>query len=210
MPSIYFRHRYLIGFTLLYLLIAACFYVSRGDYEFIAYLGVTIAVGSLILTTIRQSHLDGVALWALSIWGFLHMLGGLLPVGDGVLYGWRIYPFLDHGGDFFILKMDQVIHFYGFGAAAVVMHQLIASRTRPGTSAGLVIFLAWAGAMGLGALNEVVEFLAFVSLEETGVGDVYNTGLDLNFNLAGALVGALVESRRRRRRDRSAAIVSGR
>ncbi len=178
------------------LLAAAFFYLSLGNYEFIAYLGVTVAVGLLLLATVDRSGLDRFALWALSIWGFLHMLGGILPVGDGVLYGWRIYPFIDHGGDLYILKMDQVIHFYGFAAAAVVMHQLITVRLRPGVSTGMVIFLAWCGAMGLGAVNEVVEFLAFVSLEETGVGDVYNTGLDLIFNLLGALAGALVQSRR--------------
>ncbi len=201
MAKLLTRYPYLIGFTLLYLFAAGFFYLSLGNYEFIAYLGVTIAVGFLLLATVDSSRLDRFALWALSIWGFLHMLGGILPVGEGVLYGWRIFPFIDRGGDLYVLKMDQVIHFYGFGAAAIVMHQLIAHRAKPGVSAGMLIFLAWCGAMGLGAVNEVIEFLAFVSLEETGVGDVYNTGLDLIFNLLGALAGAVVQSCRWKRRS---------
>jgi glycopeptide antibiotics resistance protein len=44
--------------------------------------------------------------------------------------------------------------------------------------------------MGFGALNEVIEFIAFITLSKTGVGDVYNTGFDLVFNLLGALAGA--------------------
>ena len=38
----------------------------------------------------------------------------------------------------------------------------------------------------------MVEFIAFISLAQTGVGDMYNTGLDLIFNLVGAFVGAFV------------------
>lgn len=86
--------------------------------------------------------------------------------------------------------MDQVIHFYGFGVAAIVVHQLLACRMPERVSGAMLIFLAWIGSMGLGTFNEVVEFLAFVSLDETGVGDIYNTGLDLCFNLAGAVTGA--------------------
>ena len=68
-----------------------------------------------------------------------------------------------------------------------------------GIVAGLVIFLSWIGSMGLGALNEVVEFLAFVVLAQTGVGDVYNTGFDLVFNLFGALAGSFIAYSLRKR-----------
>lgn len=197
-----FHYRWLVLFTLSYLLAAAGFYLSMGNWEFVAYLGVTLFVGLLILSTVKRSGLDRVALWGLSIWGLLHMMGGLIPVGDGVLYGWKIYPFFDGGGEFYILKMDQVIHFYGFGVSAVVMHQLIASRSNPGVNPLMLIFFAWVGAMGLGALNEVVEFLAFVGLDETGVGGVYNTGLDLIFNLCGAMTGAILQQVRDFRRPR--------
>ena len=40
--------------------------------------------------------------------------------------------------------------------------------------------------MGLGALNEVVEFVAVLTMPETNVGGYTNTGWDLVSNLAGA------------------------
>ncbi len=203
MKEIWETYRWLIVFTLAYLLGAAFVYGSRGNWEFIAYLGVTIFIGLIILASARTSGLDHMVLWMLSIWGLLHMLGGVLPVGDTVLYGWKIYPFLDRGGDFYILKMDQVIHFYGFMTAAIVMHQLIARRSIANVHPGMLIFFAAVGSLGLSAVNEIIEFLAFVILEDTGVGDMYNTGLDLIFNAAGALVGAFWQQARWSRSRRS-------
>lgn len=190
MRPLWKEYRWLILFTLGYLCAAGFFYVSRGNFEFIAYLGVTVLIGVVILATARSSGLDHMVLWLLSFWGFLHMLGGLLPVGDTVLYGWRIIPLMDRGGDFFILKMDQVIHFYGFMTAAIAVHQLIARRSLPDTHPGMLIFFATIGSLGLSAVNEIIEFLAYVNLEETGVGDLYNMGLDLIFNALGAITGA--------------------
>jgi len=190
MKHLWNQYRWLIIFTLAYLGIAAFFYVAKGNFEFIAYLGVTLLVGLLVLGTAQKSGLDKMVLWLLSIWGFLHMMGGLIPVGDTVLYGWKIFPFLDRGGDLYILKMDQVIHFYGFMAAAMVMHQLISRRSISAVHPGMLIFFATMGSLGLSAVNEIIEFLAYVSLEETGVGDIYNMGLDLIFNAIGAIAGA--------------------
>ncbi|NDV62927.1 DUF2238 domain-containing protein [Puniceicoccales bacterium CK1056] len=196
MKTIIQEYRWLILFNVLYLAVAAGFYSARGNFEFMAYLGVTLFIGLLILGTASKSGLDKMVLWMLSIWGFFHMLGGLLPVGDTVLYGWKIYPFIDHGGDFFILKMDQVIHFYGFMTAAIAMHQMIGKRSIAGVHPGMLIFFATMGSLGLSAVNEIIEFIAYINLEETGVGDIYNMGFDLMFNAAGALVGATWQQRR--------------
>jgi putative membrane protein len=126
------------------------------------------------------------------------MLGGLVVIGDTALYGLKLYPFIDYGGDFYILRMDQVIHFYGFFSAAVVMFQLLQKRVRKEVHIGMLIFIATVSSMGLGALNEVIEFIAWLSIENTGVGDMYNLGFDLVSNLFGALVGSFVEAFRRK------------
>lgn len=183
---------FLVVFNLAYLLIFLVYYLLLKNYEFLWYIIVLFIIMLVIGTTLRKSNLNYIALWGLSFWGLLHMLGGGLRIKGGSLYSLHLIDIVNKGGDFYILKMDQVIHFYGFLVAAIVIFQLLYPRLKPKVSAGFMIFIAWIGSMGLGALNEVVEFLAFVVLTKTGVGDIYNTGLDLCFNLLGALVGAII------------------
>lgn len=183
----------LIVFNALYVLGFTIFYVLKKNYEFLAYIGVLVLIGIVIMTTLRKSKLNYLALWMLSIWGLLHMLGGGLIINGHTLYATHIVDIVQGEGQFYILKMDQVIHFYGFLTTAIVIIQLLKLGFRDiKKNPKLAVFLAWIGSMGLGALNEVIEFVAFISIAHTGVGDLYNTGLDLIFNMAGAFVGALI------------------
>ena len=182
----------LVIFNLAYILGFTIYYVSIQNYEFLIYIGVLVAVALLVLLTLKKTKLDYLALWGLSIWGLLHMMGGGVRINGESLYRLRIVEILDRGGDFFILKMDQVIHFYGFLVAAIVVFQLLAPHFKVNERGRLAMFLAFIGSMGLGALNEVVEFIAFISLSKTGVGDLYNTGLDLIFNMFGAFIGSII------------------
>jgi hypothetical protein len=52
--------------------------------------------------------------------------------------------------------------------------------------------LCAAGGMGFGALNEVVEFVAVLTLPETNVGGYENTGWDLVANLVGCVLAAVL------------------
>ena len=54
----------------------------------------------------------------------------------------------------------------------------------------LSIIIVMAG-LGVGALNEIIEFMATVLIPQTGVGGYINTSLDLVADLFGSL-GALV------------------
>jgi len=183
----------LIVFNLLYVVGFGIYYVGIENYEFLIYIAVLVLIGFAVIGTLKYTKLDNFALWGLSIWGLLHMAGGGVRIGASNLYSLRLIDIIDNGGQFYILKMDQLIHLYGFLITAVVVYQIIKNNFKIGEHKKLVVFLAWIGSMGLGALNEVVEFIAFVSLSQTGVGDVYNTGLDLIFNMCGALVGAFVQ-----------------
>ncbi len=181
---------YLIGFTFVF--------ARTLNYEFLAYVGVLVLLFALVALTLRQSQFPVYILWGLSIWGLLHVAGGSVPVDGGVLYSWRIVPLFDGGHDFFILKMDQVIHAYGFGVAALVLRHLIRLHLVPRGHGLFVGALAALGSMGLGVVNELIEFSAFVFLAETGVGGFYNLSLDLVFNTVGAVgaaVGAAVYDR---------------
>lgn len=184
-------HWIILIFNVVYLLGFLFYYIAINNYEFVWYIFVIVILGTVIGLNLHRSHIDNKVLWLLSIWGLSHMIAGSFRYAGKTLYSFRIFEFLNKGGEFYILKLDQVIHFYGFFIAAILVYQLIsATGSNKLNSPKLMIFLAWLGSMGLGALNEVVEFVAFVSFSNTGVGDLYNMGLDLVFNLFGALFGA--------------------
>jgi uncharacterized membrane protein YjdF len=87
-------------------------------------------------------------------------------------------------------KYDQVVHAFGFAVATWAAGEAL----RRGFAASRI---AWFMALvligiGLGALNEVIEFAATRLMVGTNVGGYENTGWDLVSNLVGASVSALV------------------
>ena len=108
------------------------------------------------------------------------MCGGLVPAGgDRVLYEVWLLP---------VLRFDHVVHAIGFGFAGLACWESArhaAPRAFRGRGAVLVVVL---GGTGIGALNEMVEFLVSRLVADTNVGGVENTGWDLVANLVGCLV----------------------
>ena len=122
---------FVIGFNLIYLLILGAYHVFVKNYEFLIYISVLLIFGVIIISTLKISRLDLLALWGLSIWGFLHLFAGSPFLPDGrTIYSLRVLPIFDGGGQFYILKMDQLIHFYGFFVAALVVYELLANRVK--------------------------------------------------------------------------------
>lgn len=177
-----------IIFSLLYFGGFSVYYLFIGDREFLWYVAVMIFFICLIIGTIKYTKLSLLAVWGLCLWGLLHMAGGGLVVGEEVLYAYRIFPFLDLGGEFYILKFDQVVHVFGFAVATLVMYEIVVSKWVG--SRNLLIFVVVLTGMGLGVINEIVEFMAVVIFPETGVGGYYNTLLDLIFNTLGSIMVA--------------------
>jgi len=179
-------------FTFAYLAAAFPVALLRGNTEFVMYIAVMIVLIGIVYWTYLHVRLSNGVLWCLSIWGLAHMAGGLVVVpttwpveaASHVLYSWWLVP--EH------LKYDQVVHAYGFGVATWVCWQgLATSIQRHGGTAtptlGLMVIAATSG-MGLGSLNEVVEFAATLLIPETNVGGYFNTGWDLVANFVGATV----------------------
>lgn len=186
-------HLWILIFNAIYLLGFFIYYVSINNYEFVWYIFVIVIIGTIIGLNLKQSRLSNGILWMLSIWGILHMVAGGFRIDGTTLYSLKLIKIFEGEGQFYILKMDQVVHFYGFFVCSFLIYQLLKSINASGLkNPKLMIFISWLGSMGLGALNEIIEFIAFVSLNKTGVGDLYNTGLDLIFNMFGALVGAFL------------------
>lgn len=191
----------LVGlFVVAYMAAFTIWFLSIGNYEFIVYIVTMIILLLLVGSSLRSAEYPLPLLWALAIWGLIHMAGGGVPVGDGVLYGWQMIPITSDGiGEMTLLKYDQVAHAYGFGVAAWVLWHLLA-RHFPETRGTRTIYVyPLIGSMGLGALNEMIEFSAVLAVQDTGVGGYYNTALDLVFNAMGAVVAVLLISRAERR-----------
>ena len=84
-----------------------------------AYLGTMIVLIAAITAVHVRVGLSRPVLWTLCAWGFAHMAGGLVDVGDGVLYNASLgLP---------LLRYDRVVHAIGFGAAAVACWQSLRS-----------------------------------------------------------------------------------
>ncbi len=178
-------------FTLAYIVAFTVWFVSIGNSEFIVYVVTMVALVLLVALTLDKSRFTLPMLWALTLWGLLHMAGGGVPVGGSVLYNLHLLPIVETER-LFILKYDQAVHAYGFGVTAWVLHHLLTHHypaTR-GTATALV-FPALAS-MGLGAVNEIIEFSAVLMVPDTNVGGYINTALDLCFNAFGAVTAMVI------------------
>lgn len=161
----------------------------RQNYEFLLYVAVIIFFMVVIaLTNVRVRYPIPI-LWGLVAWAILHLCGGGIRVGEGVLYGVMLVPLSD---TIPIFRYDQFVHIVGFGVATLLMYHLLQSYLRPERRHGtaLYIVVAMAG-LGVGGLNEIIEFIATVLVPETGVGGYLNTSLDLVADLLGAILAVV-------------------
>lgn len=185
-----------LAFTACYMALALFAAIRRSNIEFILYVAVVCVLMAAVAALHLRVRLPIAALWGLTVWGAAHMAGGLWHVPDSwptsgngsVLYNVWIIPER--------LKFDQLVHAYGFGLVTWVcwlgLRAAFAGRgVRMKPTLGLLT-LCVAGGMGFGAANEVVEFLATITLPETNVGGYENTGWDLVANVVGCVIAAVL------------------
>lgn len=186
------RHeKMIVGVNLLIVLFFSTFFLLDKNYEFIIYIFVLLALMTLIIISHKKFRYSAAVLWALTVWSFLHLVGGGLTYVEGeVFYKLIIVPII--GEPYNILKYDQVLHFYGFWVATLVVYYVLKPSLRDnleGKSA--ILFIVAMASLGLGGLNEIVEFAATVSVPDTNVGGYENTAIDLVADFLGAL-GAVI------------------
>ncbi len=159
------------------------------NYEFLLYAVTVIILIIILYQTDQYFKFNKLGLWLFNIWLVLHILGGLASY-DGV----RFYDLilLDLVGEpYYILKYDQFVHFYCYIVIAMLMWSVIHSIVKQNISNTVACIITILAASSLGALNEIIEFLAFIMLGTEGVGGYVNTAIDLVANLLGAIVGTL-------------------
>ena len=199
-----------LSFTAAYLVAAVAGSITAGNSEFILYIVIMLVLGSVVWFADRRVRFSRAVLWCLSLWGLVHMAGGLIAVPDSwpingehrVLYSLWLIPDL--------LKYDQVVHAFGFGVTTLVCWEglcaiLTAQRNQvehsvPVPTLGMLT-LCGAASMGFGALNEVIEFFLTLTLPETNIGGYINTGWDLVSNLVGVTAACLLIAWRHSKSD---------
>ncbi len=176
---------YIPGFALLAL--------RKLNYEFLLYVAVVAVAALLILWRQPTVRFTLLILWGLTLWGLLHMAGGNIPVGTDVLYNVQLVPR--------VLRYDQMVHFFGFGVSTLMCHHILRGYVRLDAPPrlGFYLLVALMGC-GVGAINEIIEFVAVLLMPETNVGGYANTMWDLVFNLFGAITGAALAGVADRRR----------
>jgi len=185
------KYRSVLIFSLLYVIGFSAYYIAIKDFEFLWYVFVLVALFALILSTLHRSQFPPYIVWGLSLWGLLHMAGGGVVVGGKVLYAHILIPLFNGGGELVLLKYDQVVHAFGFGVATLVVYHLIRPYLNEKVNWKVLYPIIIVAGMGLGALNEIIEFGAVLFFPETGVGGYMNTALDLVFNTLGACVAII-------------------
>jgi uncharacterized membrane protein YjdF len=179
----------LLLFTFAYVIGGAVFLLKAGNTEFLTYLIALVPLVAVAFYLQAKFELPLWMLWLVSILFALHLAGGSIYVHGDVLYNYILISIPNWTG-LTIWKFDQLVHPYGAAAFALCAHYLLATRSR--FARITVVLLAFLIANGFGALNEVIEFGMKILTPHTDVGGYYNTGLDLVFNMLGALIGSLL------------------
>ena len=159
----------------------------------VPYLTIVVA-GAVLVARVEPLPPGGfsrLTLAGLSAWAIGHMAGGTIGIGDGrTLYNAVV-------GN---IHVDNIVHFVGFGSAGLAWWEAWSARNNVSAPTPASVAVAvWLAGMGVGALNEVVEFFTTLVVEDTNVGGYQNTGRDLVANMLGAATAAVIAARRRRR-----------
>ena len=178
-------------FTVLYTAFAAFHFVSIGNSEFLGYIAVIVLFVVLGGCVLSHQCVPAWLLWLLSSVGLLHMLGAAMLVNGDVLYNY-VPVYIENPTGLTFIKFDQIVHTYGSLVASVLSYFFL-RRDSQFHAFGLFVFAVLAS-MGMGAINEIIEFAAKLSVPDSNVGGYYNTAVDLTVNFLGAIIGALVAS----------------
>jgi uncharacterized membrane protein YjdF len=152
------------------------------------YLAVILSGGALAAVLHARVGFSRFTLAGLVVFALGHVAGGMVPVGDGVLYEvWLLEP---------VVRYDNLQHAAGFGVVGRAAWEIVRRRLMaadPAVARLLIVVFAVAA----GAVNEIVEWVMTLTIPGTDVGGYDNTARDLVANLLGGLAVASITARRR-------------
>jgi len=161
----------------------------------VGYLVSVLVVGGLIVW-FRREPLPGALAAALALDAIAHLAGGLILIDDEVLYDASIGP-ATASLDTHLLQYDHLVHGYGSLVATLTLWVLLVPPELKDRGRGNLIVLCVLAGMGIGAVNEMIEFVATLAHHGAHVGGYTNTGWDLVANAVGALLAAAIIVARR-------------
>jgi len=188
---------YAVLFSFTYFFSFIFYFLIKGNDEFIFYSIALIIVFFFILFNIRRMNLSPLVLWGFAIMGFMHMFGGSIYIFGERLYDTLSIGLINLGGEFVLLKYDQIIHFASTFFIAIALFEILSvsffGGKRPKNYTPLYLTILFM-AFGIASFNEVLEFVPGYFWGDSGVGGYVNTILDLAFNFLGAGFGLLFVS----------------
>jgi uncharacterized membrane protein YjdF len=158
----------------------------------VGYVSSVLVIAAVV--GLRRVVLPPLLAAGLAIAAIATLAGGLIRVGHDVLYNANAGPYSPSVGTHF-LQYDHFAHAYcSFVIVFACWFMLAAPFAVAGRRRELVL-LAVGAALGLGALNEMVEFAATLAHHGAHAGGYWNTGWDLISNFTGATAAGLVLAR---------------
>lgn len=169
-----------------FLLITLCIFLTafvlQRNFEAIPYIGGIVFWMFLVIKTSKKVRYTDLSIWGLSLWAMLHLAGGAVLINGQKLYTILLVPITSD-----ILRFDQAVHAFGFFVATLVMYDImclfIQKPIKHWFAFGVVLVMA---GLGVGALNEILEFGITLLVPETAIGGYVNTSLDLVADFVGA------------------------
>ena len=174
------RHPMVTGVTALYVAAWTTYGIAIDAAGVYAYLVWMVFAFGLMMLVDGLVPFSTHVLVLLSVVGFCHMAGANLEISGAILYRQVWFGFIGY---------DHLVHGFGLGAAGLAVweatRRMLAADD--GMRAAVVVIL---GANAVGALIEIGEYLASLTLPDVRVGAYANNMQDLIANLVGSLVAA--------------------
>ncbi|MBW2993083.1 DUF2238 domain-containing protein [Candidatus Woesearchaeota archaeon] len=176
--------------SLMFLAYSVIFFVmsiKNNNYEYIYYNLIMIICFVALLIFYKKMHLKISMVAGLLIMGFLHLAGGNIIVN-----GLKLYQ-----ASLFVIPYDKIVHVFGSFVVTIIAYNLILpilSRKHIEKKIFFIGFFVFIAGVGIGALAEVVEFIATIIVKHNIVGDYANNAADLIANSIGAIIAAIVSS----------------
>lgn len=186
MESLIPKPKKILAFTLAYLVFFTGAAIYENNFEFLFYTGIMIILIWIVVDVYHRVNLQKWVIGSLSLLGLLHLAGGNIYFYGTRLYDveWFRYPFL--------VRYDNIVHLFGTFVLTFLVYNLVQPivdlnlrKRKRMLFMGMLILMA----LGVGSLNEIIEFIAVVIFDAADkVGDYDNNARDLVYNLAGALM----------------------